>query len=63
MILKFHFELPKNIKEKIDIVVFFQAASPLRTSEDIENAIRIFISKKADSLFSAAILEDFCIWN
>ncbi len=55
--------IQKFNKEKIDIVVFLQATSPIRTSEDIDNAIELFISKKADSLFSAAMLEDFCIWN
>lgn len=49
--------------KKTAIVVFLQATSPLRTSEDIDCAIRMFISKKADSLFSAARLEDFCIWQ
>ncbi|NQT81279.1 MAG: acylneuraminate cytidylyltransferase family protein [Candidatus Aminicenantes bacterium] len=53
----------KLSKEKIDIVIFLQATSPLRTSKDIDNAIRLFLSKKADSLFSASILEDFCIWE
>lgn len=50
-------------KERIDLVVFLQATSPIRTSEDVDNAIKLFISKKADSLFSAAILEDFCVWK
>jgi len=53
----------RNTGEQIGIVVFLQATSPIRTSEDIDNAIKLFISKKADSLFSAAILEDFCIWK
>ena len=50
-------------KEKIDVVVFLQATSPVRTSEDINDAVRFFVSQKADSLFSAALLEDFCIWE
>jgi len=53
----------RNTGEQIGIVVFLQATSPIRTSEDIDNAIKLFISKKADSLFSAAILEGFCIWE
>lgn len=53
----------RNTGEQIGIVVFLQASSPIRTSEDIDNAIKLFISKKADSLFSAAILEGFCIWK
>ncbi|MCK5534319.1 acylneuraminate cytidylyltransferase family protein [bacterium] len=55
--------IKKFNKETIDIIVFLQATSPLRTSEDIDKAIKLFISKKADSLFSAAALEDFCIWS
>lgn len=48
---------------RVDIVVFLQATSPLRETKDIDNAIHIFIEEKADSLFSASILEDFCIWQ
>jgi len=50
-------------EESVDIVVFLQATSPIRTSEDIDNAIKLFMSRKAGSLFSAAILESFCIWE
>ena len=53
----------RSKKEKIDIVVFLQATSPIRTNKDIDNAIKFFVSKKADSLFSAALLEDFCTWQ
>jgi len=53
----------KNIKEKIDIIVFCQVTSPLRTSEDIDNAIKCFISTQADSLFSAVILESLYTWR
>ena len=55
--------IKKSNKEKIDMVVFLQPTSPLRTSKDIDNAIEYFITQKADSLFSAAIIEDFCIWK
>jgi len=48
---------------KIDVVVFLQTTSPLREPSDIHRAIEIFISKSADSLFSAAVLEDFCVWE
>jgi N-acylneuraminate cytidylyltransferase len=50
-------------REDIDIVVFLQPTSPLRTSKDIDKAIELFRLKKADSLFSAALLEDFCVWK
>lgn len=49
--------------KKIDLVVFLQATSPLRKDDDIDKAIEKFFSESADSLFSAAILEDFFIWE
>lgn len=55
--------IQKLSKDKIDAVVFLQATSPLRTSEDIDNAMKLFISEKADSLFSAAEIEDFLMWE
>lgn len=48
---------------KVDIVVFLQATSPLREIDDIDSAVEAFASEDADSLFSAAVLEDFCIWE
>jgi len=48
--------------DKIDAIVFLQATSPLRTAKDIDDSIDLFISKKADSLFSGTVLDDFCIW-
>ena len=50
-------------KSAVDFVIFLQATSPIRTSEDIDNAMRCFVSNKADSLFSVALLEDYCIWE
>lgn len=55
--------IQKLSKEKIDAVIFLQATSPLRTSEDIDNAMKLFISEKADSLLSAAKIEDFLMWE
>jgi N-acylneuraminate cytidylyltransferase len=54
----------KEIEKKypIDIVVFLQATSPLRTSDDIDLALKEFLKNKTDSLFSASILHDPCIW-
>jgi len=46
-----------------DYVVFLQVTSPLRTSEDIDNAIETIINTGADSLYSACKLDDYCIWN
>lgn len=50
-------------KNKVDIVVFLQATSPLREYNDIDNALQKFVSEGADSLFSAAALDDFCVWG
>ena len=44
-----------------DLVVFLQCTSPIRKSDDIDNAIKLFIDKNADSLFSACINDKF-IW-
>ena len=50
-------------KTHIDLVVFLQATSPLREKKDIEKALKDFQTQGADSLFSAAKLEDFFIWK
>lgn len=47
----------------IDLIIFLQATSPLREKNDIDNAIRQFLSKKADSLLSCTKLEDYFIWE
>lgn len=50
-------------QKEIDTIVFLQATSPLRDKDDIDKAIEKFYLEQADSLFSAAVLEDFCIWE
>ncbi|MFZ3058098.1 MAG: acylneuraminate cytidylyltransferase, partial [Candidatus Methanoperedens sp.] len=55
--------IEKQRTKKIDLVVFLQATSPLRESEDIDGAIQKLIDENADSLFSSARLEDFFIWQ
>ena len=49
-------------QRKISLVVFLQVTSPLRVAKDIDDAIEFFNHEKGDSLFSAAILGDFCVW-
>lgn len=44
-------------------VLFLQPTSPIRLSIDIDNAVRIFLNKSYDSLFSMCFLEDLCIWK
>ena len=43
-------------------IVFLQATSPLRESSDIAGAVRAFDEQRVDSLFSDAVLDDFCAW-
>ena len=45
-----------------DRIVFVQVAFPLREPADIAGAVCTFEEQQADSLFSAAILDDFCAW-
>ncbi len=45
-------EVEKITHQKFDICVDLDATSPLRTTEDIENALKIFKEKKHDNLFS-----------
>jgi CMP-N,N'-diacetyllegionaminic acid synthase len=48
--------------DSVDLVVAMQATSPLREPSDIEGGIRQFVSAECDSLFSAGLVEDFCLW-
>ena len=56
-------ELIESLKIYPDAILFMQATSPLRTTEDINQAIKKFKKKKYDSLFSACELGDVCIWE
>lgn len=42
-----------------DLVVFLQCTSPLRADDDIDNAVKLFLEKQADSLFSACRLDKY----
>ncbi|MDA8382273.1 MAG: acylneuraminate cytidylyltransferase [Betaproteobacteria bacterium] len=44
-------------------IVFLQATSPLREPADIDGAVAAFVAADADSLFSDAVLDDFCAWQ
>lgn len=54
-----------NEQEQIvpDYLVFLQATSPLRNSEDLNNAILKLIAEDADSLFSGSKFDDFLFWE
>ncbi|MGA9754278.1 MAG: acylneuraminate cytidylyltransferase [Desulfobaccales bacterium] len=47
----------------VHLVVFLQATSPVREPEDIDGAVHHLRQSGADSLFSGAVLEDFCLWS
>jgi CMP-N,N'-diacetyllegionaminic acid synthase len=47
----------------VDTVIFLQATSPIRTPDDISNALKIFQDGGYDSLFSMCRLDDYCIWE
>lgn len=56
--------LGKILEQKeIDIVVFLQPTSPVREIDDIDNSLDLFLSEGADSLFSATMLDDICLWK
>jgi N-acylneuraminate cytidylyltransferase len=53
----------KVLDEDFDYVVFLQATSPLRTTEDIDKCIETLLNNNLDSVFSANLLEDMLIWK
>ena len=53
----------ENLNQKIDLVVAPQVTSPLRESDDFDNAINIYFDKGYDSLFSASLAEDLFFWK
>jgi N-acylneuraminate cytidylyltransferase len=53
----------ETLEDDYNYVVFLQATSPLRTTEDIDNCIRTLINGEFDSVFSASLLEDMLIWK
>ena len=50
-------ELEKR-KEQYDILILLQATQPLRTADDIDSAIELFIKNKGQSLVSVSPVED-----
>lgn len=51
------------ISDSPDIVIMLEPTAPLRKPNDIDNAIKEFIKKQVDSMFSGAFLDDFLIWK
>lgn len=50
-------------KNKIDFVFAPQITSPLRETQDINNAIKLFQKEKYDSMFSSCLVEDLFFWG
>jgi N-acylneuraminate cytidylyltransferase len=48
---------------EVDVVCALQATSPLREPADLERALAAFAAEGCDSLFSAARLDDFLVWE
>ncbi len=55
--------IEKNFSITPDVIVFLQATSPLRLSDDIDNAINFFFENNLDSLFSSTELSDLTLWS
>lgn len=51
-----------KIKINFKTIVFIQPTSPIRENKDFDKAIKLFNSKKLDSLFSANITNDTNFW-
>ena len=58
-----HAQKEMDVANPREITVFLQATSPIRRKHDIDDAICEFRDGRLDSLFSATILEDYCIWK
>ncbi len=54
--------IEKSFKDKVDNIVLLQPTSPLRSINDLDNAISKFIKDKADSLFSCVNLHPH-VWR
>lgn len=44
-------------------IIFMQATSPLRNPSDVHAALDQFERSEADSMFSASVVEDVCLWE
>ena len=49
--------------QPVDLVVFLQCTSPVRRTDDIDNAIATLITEQADSLLSVTPLRDHFLWE
>ena len=54
--------IEKNNK-KYDLIILLQPTSPLRTSENIDNAISLFFLKKANAIVSVCEVDHHPLWT
>ncbi|MBQ8476256.1 acylneuraminate cytidylyltransferase family protein [bacterium] len=55
-------EVLSKLDEKYDIVALLQPTSPLRTSDDIKNALDVFFKKDADTVVSVTPTAHSAFW-
>ena len=55
--------IEEQTHNKIDTVVGMQATSPMRESNDLDDALEIYSQEKFDSLLSVSKIEDFFVWE
>ena len=53
----------KRNKEIYDVIILLQPTSPLRTSQDIANALKLFFAKNADVIISVTKSEHPPLWS
>ena len=53
----------KELKQNYDYIVYLQPTSPLRTTDDIDNAIKYMFNKNADAIVSVCEVEHPIQWS
>ena len=53
----------KSLEEPYEYVILLQPTSPLRTSEDIDRAIELFLEKEATSVIGVCEMEHSPLWS
>ncbi|WP_419771206.1 MAG: cytidylyltransferase domain-containing protein [Candidatus Marinarcus sp.] len=63
-VIKHTLNFYKNVlKKEFDYIVYLQPTSPLRTAEDIDNAIEYLFEKEADAIVSVCEVEHPIHWS
>ena len=53
----------KNIQENFTHIILLQPTSPLRTSDDIDNAVELLVSKGANAVYSVCEVDHSPLWS